>query len=202
MLRFGRFAAADSFGPAVPTGSSEMSAGAALPAPIVEEAVSLALGTEGRREASNVSAGDSAPATSVAFPNRTRDSAGSTTVVDFPPRPNPAPARAVLHALQEWEGYVVEVGSDEFIARLIDLTAGSSHEEEEVTIPLDEVSESDSSGMIVGSIFRWVIGYERSLAGTKRRVSQIVFRDLPRLTERDFGEGKEWARETIRALKL
>ena len=107
-----------------------------------------------------------------------------------------------MHALQEWEGYVVELGSVEFVARLVDLTAGSSHEEEEATIPLEEVSESDAARMAVGSIFRWVIGYERSLSGTKRRVSQIVFRDLPRITERDFREGREWARETLRALKL
>ena len=201
MLKSGRFAA-ESFNPVVPAGSSRMSAGAALPVPAVEEAVSLALGPEGRGEVSGVNAGRPASETSVVFPAHARDSGGSAAVVDFPPQPKPAPPRAVLHALQEWEGYVVELGSVEFVARLVDLTAGSSHEEEEATIPLEEVSESDAARMAVGSIFRWVIGYERSLSGTKRRVSQIVFRDLPRITERDFREGREWARETLRALKL
>ena len=194
--------ASSSFSPLVPTVGSEMNVAAASPVPTLEEAVSLALGPEGREEASRVSAGSPPTDTSIAFPDYAGDSAGSVPVVDFPPRPKPAPPRAVLHALQEWEGYVVELGSGEFVARLVDLTAGSSHEEEEAIIPLEEVSESDAARMTVGSIFRWVIGYERSPAGTKRRVSQIWFRDMPRITERDFREGREWARETVRALKL
>ena len=94
---------------------------------------------------------------------------------------------------------MVEILTDELVVRLVDLTAGSTHEEEEATIPLAEIAEGDAAAMRVGSIFRWVIGYERSPAGTKKRVSQIVFRDLPRMTEQDFQEGKKWARETMRA---
>ena len=206
MAQFRQSVASDSFNPLVPGVGSEMNVASALPVPIVEEAVSLALGPEGRGEVSGVSAGSSAADTTVAFPNAAGESAGSAgsaPVVDFPPRLKSAPPRAVLHALQEWEGYVVELGSSEFVARLVDLTAGSSHEEEEeAIIPLEEVSESDAAKMAVGSIFRWVIGYERSLAGTKRRVSEIWFRDMPRITERDLQEGKEWARETLRAFKL
>lgn len=193
--------ASATFSPHMPAVGSEMNVAAASPVPTLEEAVSLALGPGGRGEMS-VSAGSPATDTSVAFPDYAGGSEGSASVMDFPPRPKPAPPRAVLHALQEWEGYVIELGSGEFVARLVDLTAGSSHEEEEAIIPLEEVSESDADKMTVGSIFRWVIGYERSPAGTKRRVSQIWFRDLPRITERDFREGREWARETLRALKL
>lgn len=123
-------------------------------------------------------------------------------LVNAPPSANPSPRRATLHALQEWEGYVLEIFEDEFVVRLVDLTAGSSHEEEEATIPLAEISDDDAAGLRAGAIFRWVIGYERAPAGTKKRVSQIVFRDLPRLTERDLQRGREWARETIRVLKL
>lgn len=105
-----------------------------------------------------------------------------------------------LHVLQEWEGYVVEMRGDEFVARLVDLTAGSTHEEEEAIIPKAMISGNDLATAVVGSIFRWVIGYERSPGGTKKkRVSRIVFRDLPRMTERDFREGRRWARETMRA---
>ena len=133
------------------------------------------------------------------YPAGNRD--GATSVLSFPPRPSPDPLRATLHALQEWEGYVVEIDRHEFVARLVDLTAGSTHEEEEAVIPLAEISECDAAAARVGSIFRWVIGYERSPAGTKKRVSQIVFRDLPRMTERDFREGRNWARETMRAFE-
>ena len=102
-------------------------------------------------------------------------------------------------ALQEWEGYVVEIGETDFTTRLIDLTAGADHEEEEAVIPIAELSDDDAGKMREGSVFRWVIGYERSPAGTKKRVSQIVFRDLPTMTEADLRAGKAWARETIRS---
>lgn len=116
-----------------------------------------------------------------------------------PPRRMPS---ATFHALQEWEGYVVEVGAADFVARLVDLTASSSHEQEEAVIPLTEISDADAERMRSGSIFRWVIGYERSASGTKKRVSQIVFRDLPRMTRADLREGRGWARETMRSLGL
>ena len=100
-----------------------------------------------------------------------------------------------FHLLQEWEGYVIEIGKDDFTVRLLDLTAGSSHEEEEAVIPLSEISEDDLKRLCLGSVFRWVIGYERSVSGTKRRVSQIVFRDLPALTKQDIFEGEKWAKK-------
>ena len=105
-----------------------------------------------------------------------------------------------FHALQEWEGYVLEIGDTDFAARLIDLTAGSSHEQEEADIPLAEISDKDSVKIRPGSVFRWVIGYERSVAGTRRRVSQIVFRDLPEITATDLRDGEEWANDAIRSL--
>ena len=202
MALSGQSSVADSFSAFAPAGSSEMDAAAKSPVSAMQEAVNLALGSGGDAQATGASDRSEPSGTSVAFPGSAVRNTGAAPVLDFPPLPAPVPPRAVLHALQEWEGYVVELGSGEFVARLVDLTAGSSHEEEEAIFPLEEVSESDSVTMAVGSIFRWVIGYERLPAGTKRRVSQIVFRDLPRITERDFREGREWARETLRALKL
>ena len=61
----------------------------------------------------------------------------------------------MFQVLQEWEGYVIDIGEDEFTARLLDLTAGSSHEEEEAVIPLAEISEDDLKHLRLGSIFRW-----------------------------------------------
>lgn len=107
---------------------------------------------------------------------------------------------ATLHALQEWEGYVVEIGEDEFVANLVDLTAGMSYATDEATIPMEEISEHDAEKMSEGDIFRWVIGYERSASGTKQRVSRIVFRDLPRMTAADFEEGRKWAEKIARSL--
>ena len=121
---------------------------------------------------------------------------GIGAVIDLPDvaRLSRTLPQVCFHLLQEWEGYVIEIGEDDLTVRLLDLTAGSSHEEEEAVIPLSEISEDDLKRLRLGSIFRWVIGYERSASGTKRRVSQLVFRDLPVMTKQDIAEGEEWAR--------
>ena len=106
-----------------------------------------------------------------------------------------------LHPLQEWEGYVVEINQSEFTARLLDLTADASFEEEEADIPFAEISDADLDKIRLGSIFRWVIGYERSAVGTKKRVSQIVFRDLPAVTKSDMQAGEAWALKMAMAFR-
>ncbi|MXW41654.1 MAG: hypothetical protein F4Z91_00915 [Acidimicrobiia bacterium] len=123
-------------------------------------------------------------------------------ILDFPQLRVPAQPNVTFHAIQEWEGYVIEIGGTDFLARLVDLTAGAEYEEEEALIPLVEISDDDAAGMQLGSIFRWVIGYERSASGTKKRVSQIVFRDLPVVTKSDLSDGEAWANEIIRSLDL
>ena len=121
-------------------------------------------------------------------------------ITDLPPASAHSVPAASFHALQEWEGYVLSADTTSFVARLVDVTIGASHEEEEAVIPRAELSESDDAKMRVGSIFRWVIGYERTRGGTKRRVSQIVFRDLPAITSSDLQEGEAWAQEMARSL--
>ena len=123
----------------------------------------------------------------------TLSSRAASAVGSLPPSKVPAPPMATFRALQEWEGHVASIEDDAFVARLVDLTAGTLHESEEATIPLDEISDRDAANMEVGSIFRWVIGYERSPEGTRKRVSQIVFRDLPRMTKGDLRAGRLWA---------
>ena len=96
-------------------------------------------------------------------------------------------------------GDFTRIGVEDFTARLIDLTADASYEGEEATIPLTEISEDDAERMREGSIFRWVIGYERSPSGTKKRVSQVVFRNLPAVSRSDVRRGKEWAHAMLRS---
>ena len=168
-----------------------------------DEAVRLALehGTNADL-ATNTHNRDAISATLRAPVGREQHDDASRLVSTLLPRPPRRVPSATFHALQEWEGYVVDVGAADFVARLVDLTAGSSHEKEEAVIPLTEISDADAERMRTGSIFRWVIGYERSASGTKKRVSQIVFRDLPRITRADVREGREWARETMQSLGL
>lgn len=104
-----------------------------------------------------------------------------------------------IEAVQEWEGYVVAMDDKAFVAHLVDLTADATYAGEEAIIPMVEVSAEDAARMRIGSIFRWVIGYECSPSGTKNRVSRIAFRDAPRMTKADFEKGKAWAREIVRS---
>ena len=154
------------------------------------------------------------PATGISLEEQVRDDSMSSTV--FRPNrteviqlPASVPVRSdrpTLHALQEWEGWVVDIGDDDFISHLVDLTAGataSAHEwiEEEATIPLSELSDDDRRKMELGSIFRWVIGYRRTPSGTKQRISEIVFRDLPAITTQDLAYGEEWATKIAQTLQ-
>ena len=103
--------------------------------------------------------------------------------------------------LQEWEGVVIDIGQDSFTARLIDLTAHSSEEGEEADFPLDDLTENDRRLLRRGAIFRWAIGYHRSKGGTKKRVSQIVFRRLPQWTERELSEAAKAAERISRSIR-
>ena len=103
-----------------------------------------------------------------------------------------------FHLLQEWEGYVILKGKEDFTVRLLDLTSGSTYEEEEAVIPFSEITDDERKCMLLGSIFRWVIGYERSASGTKQRVSRIVFRDLPMVTKQEIMEADQRAKRTSR----
>lgn len=113
-----------------------------------------------------------------------------------------ATAKAVHHSfsvLQEWEGYVVAISKDTFTARLTDLTRHSLIEEEEAVFPLDDLDDSDRSRICEGAILRWVIGYRRSLGGTKERSSRIVFRNLPLWTKKELNKNRldaiEWEKQ-------
>ena len=102
-----------------------------------------------------------------------------------------------LNTLQDWEGYVLEIGESDSQVRLIDLTSGSSHEEKETIIPLEEHSDDDAASKFTGSIFRWVIGYAFTAEGTKKRVSRTSFSGLPVITNSDLQVDEECAGNLI-----
>lgn len=120
-------------------------------------------------------------------------------VMDVTSPPRLRPQSATLHALQEWEGYVLEKTATTFTARLADLTNGVLHEEEEADIPLAELADHQIASVRRGAIFRWVIGYEQAPMRPLKRVSVIVFRDLPIVTESDLRAGDAWARDVLQA---
>ncbi len=139
------------------------------------------------------------PASDYDYTGHPQTADGHAPILDLPPRARRVPS-ATFHALQEWEGYVLAIGKHDLEARLIDITAGGTYEGEEATIPLLEISAHDSKRLRVGGVFRWVIGYERTIGGARRRVSQIVFRDLPAVTKSDLRDSEEWARNMFQSL--
>lgn len=126
-------------------------------------------------------------------------------LVFSPIGPIPKPRRRPqFDAIQEWEGVVLEKLDDHFIARLIDVTAGiavTAGTYEEADFPYSAVLESDLQRLLVGSIFRWVIGYETDAGGTKKRVSRVVLRNLPVITAHDVARGEEWARDILQRIR-
>jgi len=125
---------------------------------------------------------------------RAGEDSGKVSAVALPA----ASLQATFSALQEWEGYVLSVEGERFTARLLDLTAESNYEEEEAEISVSELSDEDRALLEIGRIFRWVIGYERSPSGTKRRISHIVFRNLPAWTEQELRDARVWAKSTAK----
>ena len=68
---------------------------------------------------------------------------------------------------------------------IVDLTAGETDAGEEAVVPFSEVP-AEGARIRIGSILRWVIGYESSPNVTKNCVSQIVFSDAPKVIKVDL----------------
>lgn len=103
-------------------------------------------------------------------------------VFRFPAIPQPDYRFRVL---QKWEGTVISVGDNEFVAVLRDLT-DPSLPREEATFLVEEVPEPDLSLVSPGAIFYWNVGYETTPSRQIKRVSLIRFRRLPPWTLSDI----------------
>jgi hypothetical protein len=90
--------------------------------------------------------------------------------------------------LQQWEGFVTEVGFDFFGVKLIDLTAGKTNVSEEAELPISDLSEDDRKILQEGAVLRWLIGYRISPHGTRQRFSSIFLRRVAGPTEDRISE--------------
>jgi hypothetical protein len=108
------------------------------------------------------------------------------------------PHQNFFTSLQAWEGIVMEVMDNTFLARLIDLTNTGTDEEAE--FPIEEVSEEDKPLVKLGAIFYWDIGYHTSYSGQRTRISLIRFRRLPAWTQREIDAAKQQAERIGKAL--
>ena len=135
-------------------------------------------------------------------PNKSGSSAASTTTSESAPpssvisfaamRKKPREREAVFIGLEEWEGVVLSIGADCFVARLVNRTH-PDQPDEEAEFPLDLVSEDDRSLLRPGAVLRWTAGVTKLPGGGKQSTSQIVFRRLPQWTARELAEADEIA---------
>jgi hypothetical protein len=109
------------------------------------------------------------------------------------------PVQQRFRLLQKWEGEVVRVESDSFVAILRDKTNPNAFAEE-VTIDLEEISDSDRELVEPGAIFYWSIGYEVKTDGQRTRASSIRFRRVPYWTSRDLTHAEKKASEVAELL--
>ena len=117
----------------------------------------------------------------------------ATNSVDTSERP-----QEILIALQSWEGVVLGVDDTSFVARLIDVAG--EHDDEEVKLSRDELSDFDLELLEPGAILYWTIGYRQQLRGSRERVSRIRLRRVPAWTKRQLGEAQERASDLARDL--
>jgi hypothetical protein len=108
------------------------------------------------------------------------------------------PRHEFFTSLQAWEGIVMEVMADAFLARLIDLT--NTGVDEEAEFPIEEISDEDIPLIKSGSIFYWDIGYHTNYSGQRTRISLVRFRRLPARTQREIDAAKREAYRIRKAL--
>jgi hypothetical protein len=110
------------------------------------------------------------------------------------------PTRDSFEVLQRFDGIVLSICDDSFVARLTDKT----HEraEEEAEIPLAEITSGDRELVKLGAMFYWVIGYHREAHGQISRSSFIRFRRLPAWSDADVKRAKKGAATFLSFLDL
>jgi hypothetical protein len=106
--------------------------------------------------------------------------------------------REILIALQSWEGVVLDVNDRSFVVRLVDVAG--EHDDEEVKLSREELSDFDLELLEPGAILYWTIGYRQQIRGSRERVSRIRLRRVPAWTERQLGEAQERAEDLAREL--
>jgi hypothetical protein len=108
--------------------------------------------------------------------------------------------RDSFDVLQKFEGTVLSVGSDSFVARLVEKP--NSVPEEEAEIPLAEVMPGDRELVKPGAVFYWVIGYRRAVHGQLSRSSVIRFQRMPSWSPAEVQRARQAAETFLSFLDL
>jgi hypothetical protein len=91
--------------------------------------------------------------------------------------------RNMIQLLQHWEGYVLEVNSETFLARLCPIFGEGGDLEAEIYIKFAPVKSVE-----IGAVFDWKIGYENETP-----FSTIIFRPFEVWTDEEIAEAQKQA---------
>jgi len=97
-----------------------------------------------------------------------------------------------FRAIQKWEGFVLDVGSDTFRARLVSIVGEGPDQEAEIY--LEEVDPDDRPLLQPGAVFYWTIGYLDRPSG-RLRAAILRFRRLPAWSETELNAARNEAKK-------
>ncbi len=80
------------------------------------------------------------------------------------------------------------------------MTRQESFAAEEADFDLEDIADPDRDLLREGAIFRWTIGYETAPSGSKKRVSQLVFRRLPKWTRNEIAQADRDADDLLNGI--
>jgi hypothetical protein len=111
-----------------------------------------------------------------------------SSVVLEPKIPKPAKGKgSTLKIRQLWEGTVVQVFPDRFVATLTDMTdLGGPDEQAELEFASFEIPPDDEPLVKPGSVFYLVMGIQTTHSGQVITISSLQFRRLPTWTRRSL----------------
>jgi hypothetical protein len=99
---------------------------------------------------------------------------------------------------QSWDGYVIDINKDHFVARLEDMTNPGTHEI--MTFDLDDVSPEDESLLSIGSTFYFSVGYVLN-NGQREKTSLLRFKRIVEWTDEEFDRAIDRAEKISKKLK-
>lgn len=122
---------------------------------------------------------------------------GTASLYEFKAKPFP-----ILNKLiAEWQGRVVSIHEDYFVAEVNGLTGeGVEGVVEEAIIPSEDVQEQDASQFRVGAFFRLCINYQTLPNRRKVRTTTIIFRRLPAYSASELRAADERAKQLFENL--
>lgn len=111
----------------------------------------------------------------------------------------PAKPRVFFQALENWEGTVLEVREETFVARLTDPLG--ERKDEEAEFFTDDVSEWDRKLLAPGAVFYWSLGRTIEPTGATSRTSTLRFRRLPAWSRPELARAEERAESLATAFE-